>query len=116
MTPETGQTERGLIRALSEFQRDVHQLAVEHGFWEHSPSAGEKIALIHSELSEALEWLRVGDPPDPCLKSPAAAVEFADCIIRILDMAEHMGWNVAEAMVRKHEYNKNRPRKHGKEF
>lgn len=42
----------------------AHQNAVEHGWWdgaERSPL--ELIALMHSELSEAVEELRKGTPP-----------------------------------------------------
>lgn len=40
--------------------------------------------------------------------------ELADVIIRILDMAEAKDWNIAKAIIEKHEYNKTRPYKHGK--
>ena len=32
----------------------IHSIAVDHGFWDSNRSDGEIIALIHSELSEAL--------------------------------------------------------------
>lgn len=39
---------------LNEFAEDVHQVAVDHGWWMDSPSFPEVLALCHSELSEAL--------------------------------------------------------------
>lgn len=43
---------------LNEFAKEVHQNAVEHGWWENSPTTAEMIALCHSELSEALQEYR----------------------------------------------------------
>ena len=72
------------------------------------------IALIHAELSETLESLRNGNPPDDKLPEfTSAEVELADTVIRVLDMAEARGWRVAEAMVAKHEFNRSREWKHG---
>ena len=34
---------------LNDFAKDVHQIAVEHGWWENEPSFPEIIALCHSE-------------------------------------------------------------------
>lgn len=52
------------IRAFTEMQAEVHHIACQHGWWEAERNPGETIALMHSELSEALEGLRAGNPPD----------------------------------------------------
>lgn len=123
------------MKNLNEMAKEVHQNAVEHGWWEEERSIGEIIALCHSELSEALEEHRnnkpqiyfvgydmqdrkiVKDAPFEgaygICKPEGTAIELADCIIRILDYCAHEGIDVEKAIEIKHEYNKTRPYRHG---
>lgn len=47
---------------INELVKKAHENAVNHGFWNPTPAFGTSIALIHSELSEALEEEREGRP------------------------------------------------------
>lgn len=107
---------------LADMQALVHQTAIDHGWWE-GVTVGiipEKLALIHSEVSEALEEYRKGDHPlvetyfvGPDRKPEGFGVELADAIIRILDLAGYLGINMAEAVALKHNYNITRSYRHG---
>ncbi len=96
----------------------LHESAVEKGFYSGGPkNFGEQIALIHSELSEALEAARHDNPNDQHLPEfSSVEVELADTIIRVLDVCGYKKIRIGEVLVAKMQYNKKREHKHGKEF
>lgn len=69
----------------------------------------EKLALIHSEVSEAMEGHRKGLKDDKLPDRPMIEVELADAVIRICDLAGALGLDLGGAIAAKLAYNLTRP-------
>jgi NTP pyrophosphatase (non-canonical NTP hydrolase) len=117
-----------VIGHLNELGRRVHANARAKGFYDHehlvvrdpilgdvegrplNPSlAAEKLALIHSEVSEILETLRDSD-------FEHEGEEVADVLIRVLDYAAWRGIDLDAQVARKIEINAGRDRLHGRSW
>jgi len=90
--------------------KECHSIAREKGWWKDERNDGELIALMHSELSEALEALRNHGTRDN------VAEELADVCIRIFDFCGARNIDLEETLRKKIAYNKTRPYRHGKKF
>ena len=97
---------------LNELSIIVHTANIK--WWQDSSgqpikrNKGELLALIHSEISEALEGERKDLMDDKLPHRKMAEVELADAIIRILDYAAGFGYDLQGAFDEKMIFNAQR--------
>jgi hypothetical protein len=68
----------------------------------------QKLALIHSEVSEGMEGHRKGLMDDKLPHRPMLEVELADAVIRIFDLAGALNYDLGGAIAEKLAYNAQR--------
>lgn len=77
--------------------------------WHDKPrETGTMIALIHSEISEAMEGDRKDLMDDHLPNRKMIEVELADAVIRIFDLAGKLNLDLGGAFTEKLNYNQNR--------
>lgn len=96
------------IDAINSVMNKLHQTSKNAGWYNKPREDGTFIALIHSEVSEALEGVRKGLMDDHLPHRSMVEVEMADAIIRILDYVGFKGLDIGGAIAEKNEYNKTR--------
>lgn len=127
---------------LNEIRDAIHNNSVVKGFWnEPNTNITEKIMLVVTELSEAVEAMRKLDVNElivgivgcneiisdfditgysehnfKTFVKDSVGDEFADSIIRILDLCGRLGIDIEGHIKYKMEYNSTRPYLHGKQF
>ncbi|HEC64728.1 MAG TPA: hypothetical protein ENI23_05515 [bacterium] len=124
--------------ALEQLQSDCHDNALFHGFWdeynqlremaskagrlnlmdaiEHATFA-QKLMLTVSELAEAMEADRLGDPLDShCPEFTSREIELADVLIRVFDYSKFFKLRLGKAVIAKMKFNASRPHMHGKKY
>jgi NTP pyrophosphatase (non-canonical NTP hydrolase) len=97
----------------------LHETAVEKGFWEgeiNYDKIGNKLALVHSEVTEVLEAIRKNKGSEEIVE------EMADVLIRLLDLyaammnSEDVTHSFDEILFKKMNINSDRPKLHGNLF
>ena len=112
--------------AIETLQRKIHQGNVDAGWWTDLDTlqslaeecrirtrfgkalVAEKLALIHSEVSEAMEASRKNLMDDKLPHRKGIEVELADAVVRILDLAGALELDLAGAIQEKLMYNQTR--------
>lgn len=123
---------------INELIKQVHEVNVKNGFYTEEKNIGEALALIHSEVSEALE----ADRKDKYVKKGIVEVdhvnniisneqfknvfelsvkdtfedELADIMIRVMDLAYLKKVDLERHIKAKIRYNSLRGYKHGKKY
>lgn len=116
---------------IKELQKEIHENAVNKGFWDKEHNFGNDIMLIVTELAECVEAHRLGEHANlegfdngtedfttEFKKHIKDTIEdeLADAFIRLLDTAEGWGIDLQEHVKLKMLYNAKRERLHGKKY
>ena len=112
--------------SIRDLQKEIHDHNVVAGWWTDLETGqnlaeearkgtrlgkaivAEKLCLIHSEVSEAMEGARKDLPDDKLPHRSALEVELADAIIRALDLAGALDLDLEGAIAEKRAYNAKR--------
>lgn len=94
-------------KTVNQLCEEAYQTAKSKGWHDRPRKTVEALALVHCEVSEAIESDRRREGKD------RVAEELADVCIRVFDLAAEMGFDLEKAILDKMEHNKTREHMHG---
>jgi NTP pyrophosphatase (non-canonical NTP hydrolase) len=94
-------------KTIQQLCEEAFSTAKSKGWHDEPREFGTSLALIHAEVSEALEADRRHEGINRVTE------ELADVCIRVFDLCGYYGWDLETAIEKKMEYNKLRTYKHG---
>ena len=115
-----------IAEVLTNLQTEIHQNNVDAGWWSDTKTGqdfayeaqtstrlgkalvAEKLCLIHSEVSEAMEGARKNLQDDKLPHRKMIEVELADAIIRIFDLCGALKLDIGGAIQEKRAFNRTR--------
>ncbi len=129
-------TDKGNKMHINDLVKQTGETNKEKGWRDIKRSQLEDLALVVTEVAEAMEEVRHGDSRpaiyqfdrsrddykiiphsnvnwDNTQKPEGVAIELADAVIRIMDMFDNYGWDLEQALKVKMDYNKTRSYRHG---
>lgn len=115
LSPATESLYNTFVNRWDLIAEDIYRTSKEHGFHGNDlvDNIPTKLMLIVSEIAEAMEAHRTNAMSDKLPMYSGIVEELADAVIRIMDLGAMLQLDIGDAVVAKHEYNKNRPFLHG---
>lgn len=97
-------------QAINDLVKYFHGKSTANGWWSEADKANPlvapaKLMLIVSEIAEAMEGHRKGLQDDKLPHRKMIEVELGDALIRICDLAGHLGLDLGGATMEKDAYN-----------